>query len=431
LTAGERPSRFDAVVVGGGIMGCATAYHLARRGLSVQVVERGSVASEQSSRAWGFVRQQGRHAAEVPLAREASRLWDGLARELGADVEFVRGGILVLADTEADEARMVAAQRVARENGVGSRLLTPAEIAQRMPGLAGAWRAGLLTDDDGHVEPVKATLAYANAARRLGVRIAEHTPVIGIAVAGGKATGAVTAQGVIAGDAIVCAAGIGTADLVRGVGTSLPIQAVRGTVARTRTTAYTGRTAVWAPHVAFRPLRDGSFVVGNGYHGVDAECDLTPDALRHLRLFVPTFIAHREILKLRIGEELVEGVRRRLVRHGMFAPWPEPQPTRRLVDYTERQLYRVLPGLGNPGIARAWAGRIDATPDLIPIIGRVAGVDRLTIAAGFNGHGLALAPVVGRLLAEWVVDGRPSLDLSRFRAERFADGMFERARGAL
>jgi glycine/D-amino acid oxidase-like deaminating enzyme len=431
LSAARRPARFDAVVIGGGIMGCAAAYHLARRGLAVQVLERGAIASEQSSRAWGFVRQQGRHAAEVPLAREASRLWEGLATELDADVEFVRGGILVLADTEADEARMFEGHAIAREHGVGSRLLTPAQIAQRMPGLAGSWRAGLLTEGDGHAEPVKATLAYADAARRLGVQFAEGAPVTGIEVAGGKATGALTAHGVIRGDAILCAAGIGTADIVRSVGTSLPIQAVRGTVAQTRATAYTGRTAVWAPHVAFRPRPDGSLVVGNGYHGVDAECDITPDAFRHLRLFIPTFVAHREILKLRIGREFVEGIRRRLRAHGIFAPWPEPLPTPSLVDYTEGQLYRLLPGLGNPGIARSWAGRIDATPDLIPIIGGIDGVAGLTVAAGFNGHGLALAPVVGRVLAESIVDGGPSLDLSRFRAGRFADGTFDRARGAL
>src|SRR5438105_754612 len=123
----DRGTRSDVLVIGAGIVGCATAYQLARRGLSVRVLERGDIAGEQSSRAWGFVRQQGRHPAEVPLAAAAIAMWPTLARELGADVEFVRGGILMPAESEADEARLTAAARIARENGVASRIVNEAD----------------------------------------------------------------------------------------------------------------------------------------------------------------------------------------------------------------------------------------------------------------------------------------------------------------
>src|SRR3546814_3762427 len=116
---------------------------LARRGLSVRVIDRGSVGGEQSSRAWGFVRQQGRHAAEAPLAAQAIRMWGGLAAELQEDTGFVRSGILVLAETEEDEARMLEGAREAREHGVESRLLDSRQISTREPRLAGSWRAGL------------------------------------------------------------------------------------------------------------------------------------------------------------------------------------------------------------------------------------------------------------------------------------------------
>src|SRR5207247_6475226 len=84
----------DVVVVGAGIVGCATAYYLARRGVRVAVVERAAVAGEQSRKNWGFVRQQGRDPLEIPLVMEANRIWRGLEHELGADIEWVRGGNL-------------------------------------------------------------------------------------------------------------------------------------------------------------------------------------------------------------------------------------------------------------------------------------------------------------------------------------------------
>src|SRR6266849_1457516 len=93
----------DVVVVGAGIVGCATAYHLARRGVRVVVVARGTVPGEQSRKNWGFVRQQGRDPHEVPLMMEANRIWRGLGQELGADIEWVQGGNLALA---AHGARM-------------------------------------------------------------------------------------------------------------------------------------------------------------------------------------------------------------------------------------------------------------------------------------------------------------------------------------
>ncbi len=423
--------RADVVIVGGGIVGCATAWHLARRGLCVQIVERGQIASEQSSRAWGFVRQQGRHAAETPLAAAASRLWETLERDLGADVEFVRGGIVLLAETEADEARMVEGERIAREHGTGSRLLTPAEIHELIPGLGLEWRTGLYTAADGHAEPVKATRAFADAAQRQGVLIATDTPAIGIEVSGGKASGVVTARGVFRGDAILCAGGIGAAELTRTLGCSLPIETVRAPVAQTNRTSYAGRVAVWSPHGAFRPKRDGSFVIGNGYRGIDAEYDLMPDSLRHVREFLPTYLAHRQIMNLRFGRPFFEALQRSLARDGRFGPWSEPAVNQHLADHNEREFHRLLPQFDNLGIARQWAGRIDATPDLIPVIGAVDAPQRYYIAAGFNGHGFALAPIVAQLLAEMIVEGKPSLDLCAFRPQRFAEGDVQHAQGAL
>ena len=431
MNAAHPPRRTDVVIVGGGIVGCATAYYLSRRGRTVQILERGLVGSEQSSRAWGLLRQQGRHDAETPLAAEAARMWPGLPQELGADIELVQRGILLPAESEADEARMVDGERASRAHGVDSRLLGPAAVASLIPDLGGAWRAGLFTPGDGHVEPVKATRAYAAAARRLGVRIEEGTPACGIETTGGAATGVVTAQGIYHGDAILCAAGVGAAELSRTLGLALPIEIVRAPVSQTHPARRTTDIAVWAPHAAFRPRADGTYYLGNGYRGIDAEYDFTPDMFRHLRHFLPTYAAHRDILRLHLGRPFLEAMRRRVRPDARFAPWSEPAVNARLVAAYERGAYELLPHLAARGIARSWAGRIDATPDLIPILGRAPGIDRYYVAAGFNGHGLALSPAVARLLCELIVDGRPSLELHRFRIERFAEGRLERAGGAL
>ena len=147
----------DVVVVGAGIVGCATAYYLARRGLRVAVVERAAVAGEQSRKNWGFVRQQGRDPHEVPLMMEANRIWRGIEAELSADVEWTQGGNLALA---ADATRMGRFEEwlpVARQFGLETRLLRAGDLPSVVPGLAGQWVGGMYTPGDGHADPVKAT----------------------------------------------------------------------------------------------------------------------------------------------------------------------------------------------------------------------------------------------------------------------------------
>jgi len=416
--------RSSVVIIGAGLVGCATAYYLARRGLSVCVLERGRVGAEQSSRAWGLLRQQGRDPAELPLASEALRMWPTLPQELGADMQLTRNGILMLAESAEDEVRLIDAEANAKLHGIECRLLTPREVALLIPELASGWRIGLYTPNDGHVEPIEATHAFATAARSLGVDIHENSPVLGVETTAGVASGAVTARGLFAGEAILCISGIGSADVTRTLGTSLPIQVVRATVAQTLPASRITPIPVWAPHAAFRPRADGTFYVGNGYRGIDAEHDLTLESFRHLRTFFPMFLANRHVVRLRIGRPLIEDLRRRGADRA--DPLSEPEPNHRLVKENAHGFARLVPQFKELGIARSWAGRIDATPDLIPMIGELPSVRRYYIAAGFNGHGLALAPAVGRALAEIVVDGRSSVDLHGLRVERYGEGDFKR-----
>src|SRR5712691_4657765 len=223
----------DVVVVGAGIVGCATAYYLARRGVRVAVVERASVAGEQSRKNWGFVRQQGRDPLEVPLVMEANRIWRGLERELGADIEWIQGGNLALAADEARMARFEAWLPIAREFGLETRLLRGRDLGAVAPGLVGPWVGGMHTPGDGHADPEKATDAFARAAQAHGAAIHFDCAVQGVTTNAGAVSGVVTERGEIRASTIVCAAGAWSSRLARTLGLDLPQRWVRGTVART------------------------------------------------------------------------------------------------------------------------------------------------------------------------------------------------------
>jgi glycine/D-amino acid oxidase-like deaminating enzyme len=424
----------DVVVVGAGIVGCASAYFLARRGARVVVVERGPVPGEQSRKNWGFVRQQGRDPLEVPLMIEANRLWQGLERELGADIEWVQGGNLALAADAARMARFEEWLPVAREFGLDTRLLHARDLDAVVSGLAGSWAGGLHTPGDGHADPEKTTDAFARAAVTHGASLHLGCAVQAVTTRAGAVAGVVTERGEVRAPAVVCAAGAWSSRLTLTLGLDLPQRWVRGTVARTTPAAAVTACAVWGPGVAFRQRRDGSFNIAAG--GA-LDHDVTLDSLRQIRFFLPNYWKNRAMFRFHVGRPLLASLagalpgsqarRRPLVWDRGIEPRPNPVKVRRSLA----ELQRVLPALPPLGIARAWAGYIDAAPDLVPVLGEVPGLRGLVLATGFSGHGFAMGPIAGRLVSELIVDGKPSLDITGFRFSRFAEGAIGRPRNVL
>jgi len=424
----------DVVIVGAGIVGCAAAYFLARRGARVVVVERGRTHGEQSRKNWGFVRQQGRDPHEVPLMMESNRIWRGLEAELGADVEWTQGGNLALA---ADPARLALFEEwlpVARDAGLDTRLVRPRDLPGIVPGLAGQWAGGLHTPSDGHADPTKATDALASAAARLGAAIEIECALERVVTRAGAVSAVVTERGEIRTSWLVCAAGAWSSRLCRSLGLSLPQRWVRGTVARTAVAPAVTSCAVWGPGVAFRQRRDGRFTIAAG--GA-LDHDVTLDSLRQLRFFLPNFWKNKTLFKFHVGRPLLRSLaaslpgsaarRRPLVWDRGFEPRPSPEKIARSLA----ELGRVLPSLPRLTIAESWAGYIDATPDLVPVLGGVSSVPGLVFATGFSGHGFAMGPVAGRLVSELILDGKASLDISAFRFSRFAEGAIGRPRNVL
>jgi glycine/D-amino acid oxidase-like deaminating enzyme len=421
----------DVVVIGGGIVGCATAYYLARRGVRSLLLERGEVAGQQSGRNWGFVRQQGRDPREVPLMVEANRMWRGLEAELGAGIDWVQGGNLALAVSEERMGLFEQWLEVARQHGMDTRLVRRRELDQIVPGMRGDWVGGMYTPSDGHAEPVKATEAFARAATAHGAELRTRCAVERILVRAGAVMGVLTADGEIRTSRVVCAAGAASMPLLRSVGLSLPQRLVRATVARTTPAPPITPAGVWGPGVAFRQRPDGRL---NLAAGGATDHDVTLESLRHLRLFLPNYWKNRKLFRFHVGAPLWRDFHRRLPGaapqpelDGGGEPVPNPDKVRRSLEEF-RRLFPALPGLA---IERSWAGYIDTTPDVVPVLGGVPAPGGLIVATGFSGHGFGMGPIAGRLVTEIIVDGKPSLDLHGFRFTRFAEGALPAPRSVL
>lgn len=417
----------DIAIIGGGIVGCAVAYNLARRGAKVVLLEKGRFGDEQSSRNMGAVRQQARDPVETPLMMECIRIWKELEPELEADIEWVQGGNLGLAADDAEMARFEEAFQTAQQFGLDSRLVSSAEIKQMVPRMESTWRGGLFTASDGHASPGKASEAFVQAAGRHGAVLEPYCAVEGFEQSNGRISAVLTGKGRLKVGAVVCAAGAHSFKLARMLGLDLPIRVVRSTVAETEPLPPITKAHVWGEGFVIRQRPNGQ--VHLNFHSSRAgEYDITLDSFRHLRLFLPVFLQNRTLLRVRVGKALLADILRRLpgaqARRRPFSHTVDVEPATnpRTVERCRETFSKHFPGLGEVPIHRTWAGNIDCTPDLLPVLGPVSEVAGFYFATAFSGHGFAMGPLMGRLLTEWILDGKPSLDLHAMRYTRFAEG---------
>ena len=407
----------DVVIVGGGIVGCTSAYFLAKRGIPVVVCEKGAIAGEQSSRNWGFVRQQGRDPAEVPLMIESNRLWQNFEQELNADLEWRQGGNLVLAYTEERLADFENWLQLAQGYQLQSKILTKAEVEAKLPGAHTDCVGGLYTPSDGQAEPTKVSVAFQRAAEALGAEFYSQCAVEAIELHNNAVNRVITEQGEIATQTVVCAAGAWSSRLLARIGLKFPQLWMRGSVARTTPVREITSSGVWS-HVAFRQRRDGSLNIASGF-GTDH--DLMLDSFRFAKNFWPNYQKYKSFVKTHLGGLFfadLGGKFKDLKNYRTLDP--EANPKR--VNQALNQLRKTFPDIGDVSIARSWAGYIDFTPDMIPVIDQVDTPKGLVLATGLSGHGFGLGPIVGRTVAELIADGRTAFDLHDFRFNRFHDG---------
>ena len=419
----------DVVIVGGGIVGCSTAYYLAKRGVRAVLVENDEIAFHQSGRNWGFTRQQGRDPAEVPLMVEGNRIWRTLEQDLATDVEWVQGGNLALAGDTDRLALMESWLKVAQEHGLDTRIVRSDEIAEMIPQMNRRWLGGMFTPSDGHAEPSKATNAFARAARELGASIHTQTAIEQLNVSGGGAASVITDKGdEIRTSKVVIAAGAWSTKLARQIGLNIPQRWVRATVGRTMPAPAITPAGVWGPDVAFRQRKDGSI---NFAAGGQTDFDFTLDAFRNTRLFLPNYMKNRKLFKFVWGKPLLRslagmppwaGARRHPFAHDRNL---EILPNPAKVQKGLAELVKLFPFLKGIQLETSWAGYIDAVPDMIPIIEAVKRPQGFYIATGFSGHGFGMGPVAGKIMSELIVDGTSSLPIEPFRLSRFKEQKVE------
>ena len=421
------PQTVDVAVIGAGIAGTATAYFLARAGVSVLLCEKGRVAGEQSSRNWGWVRQQGRDEAELPIMMEANRLWRGLAAETGeADLAFTASGCVHLTN---DAKRMATFERwceTARTHQLDTRMLTRSGVADLLPGVAGDWIGGMTTPGDGRAEPGVAVPALARAARRLGVAIAEDCAVRSLDLEGGRLAGIVTERGRVRCARVVLAGGAWSGLFSGNAGIDIPQLLVRATVVRTGPAPPVVGPNVSLAGLTLRRRDDGGYSVATDL----TDHFLGPPSFRHVRRYRKLVqLSARDVRLLPAAPRGYPGAWGSARRWTPDEKTPfermrvlDTAPSRAAVRRIRARLPQRVPALRDATFAEAWAGMIDVTPDAVPVLGETEAVPGLFVATGLSGHGFGIGPAIGRIVADLVRGVPPGHDLDRFRLQRFFDG---------
>jgi sarcosine oxidase subunit beta len=369
------PARADVVVVGGGVIGASIAWHLARRGVKAVVLEREKAAGLGSTgQCAGGVRQQFSTPVNVDISKLSIEAFARMKDELEYDGDlYWPVGYLFCIPDPARWSAFLADAAMQRARGVNVETLSPTEVARRFPlvrsdDLLGATFCG----DDGLADPHGVTAAYFAAAKRLGAHFEFDCPVTGVTVDGDRVRGVVTPRGAIAAPVVVNAAGPHAADVGAMAGVEIPVVPVRRQI-------FTTQPVDWLPE-------DFPMVVDMGT-GV---------------------YMHRESGGLLLG----------------LADRDEPPSLNTNIDFDFRDRVFLaglerLPRLEDAEYRAGWGGLYEVTPDHNAILGP-SGVEGFLLANGFSGHGFMHAPGVGLVLADWIVDGRPRLDLSALSLERFA-----------
>lgn len=425
------PQSVEVAVIGAGIIGISTAWFLAREGLSVLVCEKGRVAGEQSSRNWGWVRQQGRDAAELPIMMDSINAWETIAAEIGDEIGFVRQGVMYLARKESELLEFEKWLEIAKLHQLDSRMLSGNEVDQFVCDRSGQWQGALYTPSDGRAEPFTAVPAMARNLQAKGVLIREHCAVRSLDIEAGRVAGIVTEQGLVRAQTVVCAGGAWSTVFLGNLDVKLPQLTVRATVARTAPSAsaklpadfYAGNAT--GGGIAFRRRLDGGYTIAPG--GIN-EHFVSADSFKYLFKFLPVLKQSVRTLRLKLGNDLIE--RLLPMRHWSAdetTPFEKtrvlnPQPSKDGIERMRRGLRKYLPSLAAAPFAETWAGMIDVTPDVVPVMDEVAAIPGFYLATGFSGHGFGIGPGAGKVMADMVLGRQAKYDLNRFRLSRFSDG---------
>lgn len=380
IKARDLPERADVVIVGGGVMGAATAFYLTELGVTdVLLVERDALGSGGTGRSMAILRMHYSNEVTVRMAHESRAVIADFDRVVGAPSGFVQTGYVLLVGPDQVEASQRNVE-LGRSLGVETRSMRPAEAVDVLPAGFALNGVGAVAHEpgSGYADSSAVTNGFASAARRAGARVALGVAARSVLTRNGKVSGVETTHGTIGARAVVLAAGAGTPELLNGLGANVPLSFVRHQVVKLH-----------------RPL------------------DRLPTH--------PTIADVPGCLSFRpdSGDITLVGIREDPVESVDFKRTVDTEVAREAMD----ALAHRLGPMADAGWDGGWAGIFDITPDWHPVIDRIPGVDGLVCGVGFSGHGFKLSPSVGRALAELVVHGETrAIDMRSLRYSRFADG---------
>jgi sarcosine oxidase subunit beta len=372
------PKTADIVIIGGGVMGASTAYHLALRGQeNILLLEKDECFGEEATgRCAGGVRFQFSTEINVRLSIESLPMLDRFKEEIGQDINFRKCGYLFVLTKPEDVKTFRSSLALQQRLGVHTEWVEADEIRRRLPvmrfedAMAGSFNAG-----DGLVDPNSVVMGYIGAAQRLGVQCLNKVEVTGIRVEGGRVVGVETNQGVISTGAVVNAAGPWAGEIGKMAGVDIPIVPLRRQIMTTS------------------PLPE------------------VPTDFPFVLDFAQSLYFHRE------GEGILTGMSNPSEKPGFDQSVDEEFELLNLEAAIER-----MPCLEKAGLVSHWAGLYEVTPDAHPIYGK-SPVQGFNIVAGFSGHGFMHGPISGKLMAEDILDGYfQSVDVSMLDLARFSEG---------
>ena len=417
------PDAVDAVVIGAGVIGICTAWTLRQRGLSVLVCDKGVVAGEQSSRNWGWVRSTGRDPDEVPVSMLATELWEQFQQELGDGIGFRRESVMALVDNEKELEELESWLEVAKQHGLDTRAFGREEARQLSGAPDNRWLGGIATASDGRAEPFTAVPTIATALRERGGLIREHCAVRCIETEGGKVSAVVTEHGTVKTNNVVCAAGGWSSLFLSNMGIKFPQLVVRGTVARTKPTDGFFAGAAGYGDIFVRRRNDGGYTVASGF----CEHFIGANSFRFLFKFIPSMGSASD-MTVRLGADPTQqSFPAKSWSADDQSPFESarinnPSASAKALLVMRKKLKQHIPQLAEVEFEESWAGMIDATPDVVPVLDEISSCPGLFLATGFSGHGFGIGPGAGQVMADLVTGRYTGFDLSRFRFSRFSDG---------
>ncbi len=382
------PKYAEAVIIGGGVIGASIAYHLAKEGVHPVVIEKDEIASGSSGACEGLLLLQSKKPGiHLELALASTSRFQNLPEELGYDIEYEQKGGLVIIESEEELDAMRLFVEKQREYGVDLTLLDKNQTLEIEPSLSSHITGATYSPTEGQVNPFLLTRAFLNAAEKMGVKYFTGAEVKGIGVSKRCVSAVNTTKGRIASSLIINAAGAYAGVVGRMVNLKIPVTPRRGQIVVTES----------VPPLIHCCLLSAKYIAAK-FNPSLAETGGMGFAVEQT--------ANGNVL---IGStrEFVEFDRR---------------TTYEGINTIAGQILRVLPGLKGLHVIRAYAGLRPYTPDGLPILGPVEGLEGFIMAAGHEGDGITLSPITGEIIAKLIVKKEIPFSLEHFRLERFDKG---------